>query len=36
MNACASGQVMARKGGDLLKVVSLNVSLRYCSNIRTL
>ena len=36
MNACASGQVMARKCGDLLKVVSLNVSLRYCSNIRAL
>ena len=32
---CAGGPVMARKGGDQLKIVSLNASLRYCSNFGT-
>ena len=33
---CAGKPVIAGKGGDLSKVVSLNASLRYCSSFGTL
>ena len=33
---CACGPVMAGKRGDLLKAVSLNASLIYCSSFGTL